>query len=265
MNETYEQQDGNTELWQQVFGAGHPDLAKQHRFHRRLPRDPRCKLCFAPFKGIGGAYMRFKGKSPSSRNPKFCNACDGFLETFPGGAEVEMSIIFVDIRNSTSFAEGAAPAAVGNRVNAFLTAATQAITAADGFILAFYGDSVVGVWPPGFSGPDHAAKALAAARDLARNVTVRVGADEPVPYGIGIHTGPVFIGTVQAAKGLFRDVSIFGSNVILTARLAAAAKASEALVSTATLTAAGETPAPEMVQSLDLKGITDPVQAISVT
>lgn len=265
MNEAYEQQDGNAELWQQVFGVGHPDLAKQQRFHRKLPHDPRCKLCFAPFRGIGGAYMRFKGKSPSSRNPNFCNACDGFLEAFPGGAEVEMSIIFVDIRNSTSFAEGVAPAAVGIRVNAFLNAATQAIIKADGFILAFYGDCVVGVWPPGFSGPDHAAKALAAARDLARNVKVRVGADDQVPYGIGVHSGPVFIGTVQAAKGLFRDVSIFGRDVILTARLAATAGPAEALVSTATLTAAGETPDQAAIRSLDLKGIADPVQALSVT
>ena len=45
----------NEEVWYAVFGPGHPDLLKQQRFHKRLPSPPRCKLCLAPFHGIGGA------------------------------------------------------------------------------------------------------------------------------------------------------------------------------------------------------------------
>ena len=164
MTETFTKEDGNTELWHTIFAVGHPDLSKQQEFHAKLPRDPRCRLCNAPFAGLGGLYMRFRGKVASSRNENYCNACDGFLDAYPGGAEVEMSMLFADIRNSTAFAESAGPKAASDRVNRFLDSATKAITDNDGFILAFYGDCIVAVWPPGFSGPDHAQMAVKAAQ-----------------------------------------------------------------------------------------------------
>lgn len=259
MTETFTKEDGNTELWHTIFAVGHPDLSAQQSFHARLPRDPRCKLCKAPFAGLGGLYMRFRGKAPSRRNKNYCNACDGFLDAFPGGAEVGMSVLFADIRNSTAFAETAGPKAASDRVNRFLDAATKSITDNDGFILAFYGDCIVAVWPPGFSGPDHARMALTAAREIAADARSGAGA---VPVGVGVHMGKVYIGTVQAAKGLFRDVSIFGVEVNVTARLAAAAAAGEALASKVLIAAAG-VGAGEM-RSLDLKGISRPVEAAAL-
>jgi adenylate cyclase len=257
MTEAFVKDDGNSELWHTIFALGHPDLSAQREFHARLPRDPRCKLCKAPFAGIGGLYMRFRGKGASSRNKNYCNACDVFLETFPGGAEVEMSILFADIRNSTAFAETAGPKAASDRVNRFLDTATAIITENDGFILAFYGDCIVAVWPPGFSGPGHAASAVAAGREIARSLGT--GADT-VPVGVGVHMGSVFIGTVQAAKGLFRDVSIFGVEVNVTARLAASAAAGETLASLEILEAAKADTGAEM-RCLELKGISRPVRA----
>lgn len=234
MTETFVQEDGNTELWHTIFAEGHPELAKQHRLHAMMPSPPRCRLCLAPFGGVGGWIMRRRGKAPSSRNPHFCSACDGFLETFPGGAEVTMSLLFVDVRGSTGYAAEASPQEVSARINRFLDHATRTITDHDGFIMAFYGDCVVADWPPGFAGPDHAKKALAAARALAH------GGTGAVPAGTAVHCGPVYISTVQAAKGLFRDVSIFGAEVNLTARLAAQARPGEALATLAVLRAAGE-------------------------
>lgn len=254
--EAYVKEDGNEELWHTIFAVGHPDLSKQQSFHGKLPKDPRCRLCNAPFSGLGGLYMRFRGKKESSRNKHYCNACDGFLETFPGGAEVEMSLLFADIRSSTAYAEKAGPQAASARVNRFLDAATQTITDNDGFILAFYGDCIVAVWPPGFVGPDHAGKALETAKALSR--TIGTGADS-IPVGVGVHSGEVYIGTVQAAQGLFRDVSVFGLNVNITARLAAAAGAGEAIASQALAERAGATD--QAFEAHDLKGISDPVMA----
>lgn len=255
MSETFEQENGNEELWHTVFALGHPDLSKQQNFHAKLPTDPRCRMCNAPFAGIGGFFMRFRGKKASSRNKHYCNACDGFLEAFPGGAEVELSLVFADIRHSTAFAEAAGPKAASDRVNRFLDAASKDITDNDGFIMAFYGDCIVAVWPPGFSGPDHAQKALAAARAVSAQAR---GGDEPIPVGVGVHTGEVYIGTVQAAKGLFRDVSIFGVEVNKTARLASEAGAGDAISSAACLAKAGQSG--EMT-SYTLKGISEPVEA----
>ena len=258
MTETFTKEDGNTELWHTIFAVGHPDLSKQQEFHAKLPRDPRCRLCNAPFAGLGGLYMRFRGKVASSRNENYCNACDGFLDAYPGGAEVEMSMLFADIRNSTAFAESAGPKAASDRVNRFLDSATKAITDNDGFILAFYGDCIVAVWPPGFSGPDHAQMAVKAAREIAGHARASA---EAAPVGVGVHKGTVYIGTVQAAKGLFRDVSIFGAEVNVTARLAASAAAGEALASKEILDAAGGT---GEMKPFDLKGISRPVEAATL-
>ena len=250
-----EREEGNAEVWATIFGpGGHPELKKQHGLHRWLPTAPRCRLCLAPFGGIGGWLMRRRGKAPSSRNPHYCSACDAFLDSFPGGAEVAMSMLYVDIRNSVAAAEGAAAAAVSRRINAFLDRATRIITEEDGFVMAFYGDCVVAVWPPGFSGEDHAAKALRAARALCS--AFPEGSDSPA--GTGVHTGTVYIGTVAAGQRTFRDVSIFGHEVNVVARLAGRAEAGKALASAAIVGAAGES-LPTL--ALDLKGMNQPVEA----
>ena len=255
-----EREDGNRELWATIFGpGGHPALSKQHWLHRKLPRDPRCRLCLVPFSGLGGWIMGKRGKAPSSRNPHYCAACDGFLEAFPGGAEVEMSVLFVDVRGSVGAAETMPPADVSARINGFLERGTALITAHDGFIMAFYGDCIVAVFPPGFCGEGHAQKAIAAAKALCR-----IEGDDPVPLGVGVHTGPVYIGTVQAARGLFRDVSIFGHAVNICARLAANAPPHSAVISADCFTAAGQQ-VPEEAENYTLKGASEGVRAAVVT
>ena len=150
MTNEYQPQKGNEDLWKMLFAAGDPKLQKMQNFHLKLPAKPRCRLCMAPFKGLGGWLMRLKGKSRNNRNPNFCNACDKFLDTFPGGADIELSILFVDIRRSTEYTESHDPASVSQRINIFLNEAINIITENDGFINAFYGDCVVAAWPPGF-------------------------------------------------------------------------------------------------------------------
>lgn len=98
MTADLEREDGNGPLWHQIFCEGHPALVRQDRLHRILPSPPRCQRCLVPFAGFGGWVMRRRGKAPSSRNPHFCKACETLLDTFPGGAEVTMPVLFVDVR-----------------------------------------------------------------------------------------------------------------------------------------------------------------------
>lgn len=156
----------NEELWHAIFGPGHPELKKQQRLHKRLPAPPRCKLCLAPFRGVGGVFMRFRGKRPSNRNPRFCSACDQFIRAHPGGAEVTMSLVFADVRGSTALAERVSPTELHERINAFYAAVTHELVETDGFMIDVVGDEVVGVYPPGMSGERHAALAIEAARRL---------------------------------------------------------------------------------------------------
>lgn len=252
---SFAREDGNTELWAQIYGpGGHPALTKMHASYKWLPSKPRCRLCRVPFGSIGGWIMGKRGKAPCKRNPYYCSGCDVFIDNFPGGAEVEMSVLYVDIRNSVQAASSSETSDVAKRINTFLRVATDIITDGDGFIMAFYGDCVVAVWPPGFAGPNHREKAVATAKRLSK----AFDADSHIPAGTGVHTGPVYICTVSAGEGTFRDVSIFGHVVNVTARLAGEAPAGRALASSAVLQSENG------AQSLSLKGVEEPVLAVTL-
>ena len=264
MDAPLEQQFGNEEMWRTVFAKGDPILKKMQWWNSKLPQKPRCKLCMAPFEGIGGWIMRRRGKARNSRNPNFCNACDGFLEAFPGGAEIDMSMLYVDVRQSTEYAVQHTAADVSERINQFLNLAIDIITANDGFIQAFYGDCIVAAWPPGFCGSDHAIKSQNAALALVHDKRMVAQDGKPIPIGVGVHSGKVFISTVSALKGTFRDVSIFGSNVNLTARLASRAKAQEVLASAENIIAADAQIDDFECELAELKGFSDPVKVYKI-
>ena len=93
-----------------------------------------------------------------------------------------------------------------------------------------------------------------------------IGSDgEAIPVGIGVHTGEIYIGTVEAMEGTFRDVSVFGSNVNLTARMAALAGPSQVCASADLLRAAGEDPARYPHDSAELKGFNQPVEVYTIS
>lgn len=229
----------NQELWHTIFAVGHPALRSFQRLHSWLPSPPRCKLCFAPFRGVGGMIMRFKGKGPANRNPRYCSACDKFIRAYPGGAEVELSMVFVDVRGSVAIGDQLTPTQFSGLMNNFYATATKALIDTDGFIIDLVGDEVVGVYPPGFSGPNHARKAVQAAEELVGPNGPRSQDGTVIPIGVGVHTGVVYIGTVSGAEGGIEDVRALGDNANVAARLAALAQPGEALISEAACTAAG--------------------------
>jgi adenylate cyclase len=253
----------NEEVWLAVFQYGHPQLKAYQRLHRSLPpwRVPRkeCKLCYAPYEGLGGILMRLRGKVPSVPNPDYCTACNYFIRTFPGGAEVELSILFIDVRGSGKIASRLTPTHFSHLMQDFYRAATESLIVSDGFILDFMGDAVVAVWPPGFVGKAHACKAIEAAESLLR-LTVPVGANGmPLPIGIGIHSAVAFIGTFEGAKGGIQDVRAVGDSVNVAAGLSQLAGPYEALITEATFEAAGINPARLELRRLSVKGRDEPV------
>ena len=249
----------NEELWYTMFAVGHPALMAFQRVHKRLPSPPRCKLCFVPFRGIGGAFMRWRGRRPTSRNPQYCNLCDRFIRDHPGGAEVELSMVFVDVRGSTPLAERMTPTDFGRAMSRFSAAATRVLNETDGFIIDFVGDAIEGVYPPGFSGPEHARKAVGAAEGLLRLAVPAAPDGSLLQLGAGVHTGAVYIGTVSGADGAVEYVRALGDNVNTAARLAAMAQPGEVLISNATCSASGLTLDHLERRTLELKGKSVPI------
>src|SRR6266540_4156925 len=101
--------DPREETWRLALTEEWPE-ARRRRIFRHIPSSPRCKACAAPFAGPGAPVMGLLGRRPWPKNPKFCAACFAALSAVHGGAEVECSFLFADVRGSTTMAEGMRPA-----------------------------------------------------------------------------------------------------------------------------------------------------------
>lgn len=244
------------EEWRQVLSQG--EAVHRHLYHLMgaMPSSPRCKLCNAPFKGWGGVIMRLTGREPSKNNPRFCNPCDRFAH--PGGAEVALTMFFADVRGSTTLAERMSALEFSRLMSRFYAAATDALVKTDALIDKLVGDEVIGLYIPGFAGPAHARRAIEAAQELLR-VTGHGEAKTPwAPVGIGVHTGPAFVGVVEGTEGVLRDFTALGDNVNITARLASAAGPGEILISDAAYGASGLDLGALECRQLELKGKSEP-------
>jgi len=244
-------------VWWFWFTTSAFDVDKRlRRIFRILPHDPRCKFCNAPFQGIGGAVVRVLfGKQRSVMNPRFCNMCDEAMRRFPGGAEVEMSMLFADVRGSTALSETMSPTEFSRLINRFYTSATKAISAEDGLVEKLAGDSVAAFWGAGFAGPGYVTRTLNVAHNMAK-----VMQQQKIPVGIGVQSGVAYFGAIGTADGL-TDISAIGEEVNMAARLASKAAAGEIIVSERALNAAGVDGSQLEARSLELKGISEPVVA----
>jgi adenylate cyclase len=188
-----------------------------------------------------------------------------FANRYPGGTELEISMLFVDVRGSTRLAEEMTAAEFGQLMNRFYKVATDVLIRTDAIIDKFVGDQVIGLYLPIFTGPDHARPALLAAQELL--AATGHGQEEGawLPIGIGVHTGPVFVGTVSGAEDSVTDITALGDNVNVAARLASMAAAGEALISEIAFAAGGAHLGELERRQLDLKGRSEPVPARVLT
>ena len=184
-----------------------------------------------------------------------------FAKRYPGGAELEISMLFVDVRGSTGMAEGMSPASFSQLMNRFYKAATDVLIRTDAVIDKLVGDEVIGLYLPLFTGPNHARPAVLAAKELLV-ATGHAEEEGPwLPIGIGVHTGLAFVGTVGGAEGTVTDITALGDNVNVTARLASVAAPGEALISEAAYAASGVDPGEMESRQLELKGKSAPIAA----
>jgi adenylate cyclase len=239
------------EMWEKMLTGDFPRLHSMRRIWGVLPSPPRCKLCNAPFRGPGGVLMRAIAYGPSPLNRRLCKWCIRAVHKHPGGAEVEISVLFADVRGSTAIAEHMPPQEFSRLMARFYGAAAAVIDERDGIVDKFVGDGAVALFIPGFAGSDHAADAIAAARDLLQET----GHDGPEPWisvGAGVHTGKSFVGAV--GEGDARDFTALGDTVNTAARLTGLAGTGEILVSDAAAAAGGlETDGLER-RTLELRG-----------
>ena len=244
------------EEWYKMLTEGEPINRHLYHLNGLLPSDPRCKLCAAPFKSWGGFIMHLLGRDQSRYNPRFCQKCQVFEH--PGGAEVVLTMLFADIRGSTTLAERMSVREFSQLINRFYTAATHVLIQTDALVDRLMGDQAIGLYIPGFAGPEHSRKAIEAAQDLLRLTGHRDTKGPWLPVGVGVHTGTAFVGVVGSEDST-ADFTALGDNVNITARLASEAGTGEILISNAAYSAANLNLGDSEDRQLELKGKSEPI------
>ena len=172
------------EEWAAFLGGTHPHLQDKSPL-RFIPSSPRCRLCSAPFGRPGAFVFRRYGYTPWEKNPTICGRCFKGIEAVAkmcptaeedgeiNGAEVELSMLFADVRGSSKLARQMPTWDFTRLMNRFYNMSKEVLVEADAIIEKFVGDEVVALFVPLMTGPDHARTSRrggrgAAARDGSR-------------------------------------------------------------------------------------------------
>lgn len=139
-----------------------------------------------------------------------------------GGREIEATVLFTDISGFTSITEHWPAARTADFLNRHFNRIAGQIEATGGTIDKFIGDSVMAFWGAPEAQPDHAERAVRAARAIAETLEAdarrRAGEGKnPIRVRIGIHSGPVVVGNI-GAKGRM-NYTIVGDTVNTANRL----------------------------------------------
>jgi adenylate cyclase len=233
-------------------------LNSQRKLYSLLPSNPHCHECGIPMAGIGGNVLRFMGSAPSSFSPKLCSACEQSARQYEVGAEVELTMIFADVRDSTPLAESKGTMGFKEIIQRFYKETSKVLIEHNAMVNRLMGDQVIALFVPRFAGEAHAKVAIDAAQKLLR-VTGHGDSKRPwVPVGAGIHTGTAYVGAVGAADGV-TEIAVLGSAANMCARLSSKAAAGEILISEESLKAANLDASNLEARLLELKGLSQPV------
>jgi adenylate cyclase len=180
-----------------------------------------------------------------------------------------LTMLFSDIRGFTPLSEIMEPRQLILLLNSYMTRMCRIIDETHGVVDKFVGDEIMALYGAPLALQHHAEKAVEAGllmiEDLAKWNKER-GENEPqIQVGMGIHTGSAFAGNMGAEDR--QNYTIVGQNVNLAARLCAAAKPMQILVSVETYRAIAN---PEkfnfrMLEPIQLKGFDAPIHIYEVT
>lgn len=169
------------------------------------------------------------------------------------GRRMQATVLFADLRGFTAVAERMPPEQVIEILNRWLGDVGDAVMDAGGTLVSYQGDGVMAVFGAPVEQPDHADRALRAAREIRdrRLAEFRAwagehGLDAPVAVGVGVATGPVMSGTVGSRRRL--EYAAVGDTTNAAARLQSLTRDIGRTVAVSDATRAALTaPAPDLV------------------
>jgi|GEM_PF-1017627 len=136
------------------------------------------------------------------------------------GEQVEknIAVLFTDIHSFSDMAESLSAAEIFNFINSYLGRFGPVVRRNRGFVDKYVGDAILAIFPEG------SADALAAAHDMRQelnryNSFRQKSGYQPIEFGIGIHSGPVIMGTVGETEHM--ETTVISDIVSVASRLEA--------------------------------------------
>jgi adenylate cyclase len=184
-----------------------------------------------------------------------------------GGTRREATVMFSDLRGFTTFSQSRDPDAVIRILNRYLTAMSDAILDHGGTLVSYMGDGIMAVFGAPLESDDHADRAVAAARQMLRELDAfnawmaSEGHGDGFKMGIGVNSGAVMSGNVGSERRL--EYTAIGGTTNTAARIEGMTKGTpyQLFVADSTyarLTARG----PDLVAvgELEVRGRQDPIR-----
>ncbi|MDP2008005.1 MAG: adenylate/guanylate cyclase domain-containing protein, partial [Rubrivivax sp.] len=183
-----------------------------------------------------------------------------------GGEQREVTVFFSDIAGFSSFSETLSPTELVALMNAYLSAMTEVIEDAGGYVDKYIGDAIVAVFGAPADDAGHARHAVRAALACRERLAALNGSHpafqgRPLSHRIGLHSGDALIGNIGSKRRF--NYTVMGDAVNLASRLEGANKffGTDILASEATVALAGEACTWREIDAIRVKGR---VQAVRV-
>ncbi len=139
-----------------------------------------------------------------------------------GGERKEISILFSDIRDFTSFSERTSPEKLVRLLNEYLSDMTEEVFIHGGTLDKYIGDAIMALFGAPVYFEDHADRACKTALGMIKRLKAvslnwKKEGIENLRIGIGVHTGEVIVGNLGSHQRF--DYTAVGDNVNLASRL----------------------------------------------
>ena len=176
-----------------------------------------------------------------------------------GGDEVEVTVLFADLRGYTTYAERRAPAEVVAMLNLAFGVAVPIVLAEGGAVVQFMGDAMMAIFNAPNPQTDHALRAARAALAMQQGIGELPGATTRPQFRIGLNSGLALVGNIGAAE--MRNFSALGDTTNLAARLQTYAAEGSVVIGAGTYDLIREQAVVRPLGSPQLKGKSQPVEA----
>ena len=176
-----------------------------------------------------------------------------------GGAVVDLTTMFADLRGFTTFSERSTPEEIVFALNKIFGVATPCILREGGTILQFVGDAIMAAFNAPVRQPDHALRAARAALEMQRSLDdVALEFPEFPRFRVGINTGRALIGNIGSDQQ--RSYNAMGDAVNVAARLESIAQPGQVLIGAATYELIRGVAVASRIGEIEVKGRDMPVE-----